>query len=421
MIALFVVSALVIALTAGFGLGLWLLLARTLGLTIGELSWVALVQVHGTIQLFGFAGLFLMGVGLHALPGFRGAPPTPRGLAAIAYASTVSAILLRAVTQPVLSFPMRSLLLPLSGWLLVVGTTAFTAGALRALRAGTNAHRPDEIVMAAGVLAAPAAALLFVFEVPPDSPGLLADQAADDRAVWAMLLVCLATTIFGVWARLAPGFIATPPARRGPLLVSGMLWLAGAAGVAAGIGVAPLALLPGLVTMAWALGIFGATIARQRLHSHARLTQLAVRSAFLWALAGAALLVWYSARAATSGAEPSYLETSAARHAFALGFMTLMIFGVAARALPSFLGRRLWSERLQLATIVLANAGVALRVFPQGLGAEGDVASGTVAISGALAYAALTVFAVNVLRTVFGPNVNAPPRGTPVRMAVRLE
>jgi len=421
MIALFVVSALVIALTAGFGLGLWLLLARTLGLPTGDLAWLALVQVHGTIQLFGFAGMFLMGVGLHVLPRFRGAPPTPRALAAVAYGTTVSAILLRALAQPMLSFPGRSLILPLSGFLLVAGTTVFAIAALRALRGGTNPHRPDELVMAAGVLAAPAAALLFMLEFPLDAPGLLADQAADDRAVWAMLLACLSTTIFGVWARLAPGFTATPPARPALLRAGSALWILGAVGVAAGIAIAPLVLLVGLVMIVRALGVFGATIARQRLVSHARLTRLAVRSAIVWALVGSALLGWYALRAAVSGAQPTYLETSAARHAFALGFVTLMIFGVAARALPSFLGRRNWSERLQLATLLLANAGLALRVLPQGLGADGGAASFVVAASGVLAYAALAVFAVNVLRTVFGPSVNAPRSGAPVRMAVRLE
>ena len=421
MIALFVVSALFIALTAGFGLGLWLLLARTAGLTTGGLSWLALVQVHGTIQLFGFAGMFLMGVGLHVLPRFRGAPPTPRALAAVAYAATLSAVVLRAVTQPVSSFPGREVLLPLSGLLLVIGTTAFTVGAFRALLRGANAHRPDELVMSAGVLAAPVAALLFLVEFPLNGPGLLADQRADDRAGWAMLLVCLMTAIFGVWARLAPGFTATPPPRSLPLLVGAVLWLMGAAGIVSGIALAPLVLLAGLVTLAWAVGVFGATIARQRLVSHARLTRFAVRSATVWALAGAGLLAWYGLRVVTTGAEPSYLESSAARHAFALGFVTLMIFGIAARALPSFLGRRNWSERLQLATLVLANVGVALRVIPQGLGLGGGAADAGVAASGALAYAALVVFAVNVLRTVFGPTVKAPPRGAAVQIAVRLE
>jgi uncharacterized protein involved in response to NO len=419
-IALFVVSALALALTAGFGLGVWLLFARTLGLPTGDLAWLALVQVHGTIQLYGFAAMFLMGVGLHVLPRFRAAGPTPRALAVVAYTATVSAIVIRAVTQPLLAFPARDLLLPLSGLLLIIGTTAFAFGALRALRGGTNAHRPDELLMAAGVIAAPVAAILVAAELPLVAPPLLAEQAADDRAVWAMLLGCLATAIFGVWARLSPGFTAAPPARSRPLLAGAVLWLFGAAGMAASLRAAPLLLLAGLATIVWALGVFGPTIARQRLFEHARLTRLAVRSAFAWALVGCALLVAYALRAMVTGTDPSYLDTSAARHAFALGFVTLMIFGVAARALPSFLERRLWSERLQLLTIALANAGVALRVIPQGLGAEGAAANGLVAASGALAYLALVVFAVNVIRTVRGGAVSAPPRGTPVPMAVRL-
>ena len=414
MIAVFTASALAIALTAGFGLGLWLLLARTLGLPTGEIAWLALVQLHGTIQLFGFAMMFVMGVGLHVLPRFRGAPPAPRALALVAYSATLSAIVIRAITQPVPDFPWRDLLLPLSGLLLVVGTTSFSVAALRALRGGTNPHRPDELVMAAGVSIAPVAALLVALEFAPGTAPLLVDATTADRAVWATLLGCLATTIFGVWARLGPGFMANRPAPRGPLLGGTALWLVGSAATVVGATFGSFALLGGLVVLVTALGVFGPSIARQRLVEHALLTQLAVRTAFAWALAGAALLAAYEVRAALDGSRATYLEISAARHAFALGFVTLMIFGVAARALPAFLARRLWSPRLQLLTIALANAGVALRVAPQAAGADGAVANAVVALSGALSYAALVTFAVNVVRTLRAPVLPPPTRSAPV-------
>lgn len=419
MIPLFVLTALGIALTAGFGLGLWLLLARTIGLTTGDFAWAALVQTHGTIQLFGFSAMFLMGVALHVLPRFRGAPPAPRPLALVAYVATVSSIVLRATAQPVPAFPGRAFVLPLSGMLLVVGTAAFAAAALRALRGGTNPHRPDELVMAAGVIAAPIAALL-VGSALIAAPLVIA-QDADDRGIWAMLLGCLATAIFGVWARLAPGFIATPPAPSRPLIGGAAIWLAGTGLLVAGVPFASLALVAGLALVVRAIGLFGATIARQPLVAHARLTRLAARSAFVWGLVGAALLVAYDARASIAGGAASYLEVSAARHAFALGLVTLMIYGVAARALPSFLNRRNWSLRLQAATLVLANAGVALRVIPQRLGASDQTANLVVATSGVLAYLALVVFAVNVMRLLRSPStVFPPPRGTAVPMAVRF-
>lgn len=418
-VAVFVVVALALALTAGFGLGLWLLLARTEGLTTFGAVWLALVQVHGTIQLFGFAALFLMGVGLHVLPRFRAAPPPPRALVALALGGTAGGILVRAIAQPFIELPGRDPLLVLSSLLLLLGTMAFASAAIGALRGGTHPHRPDEVVMTAGLAGAPIAALLVAVAIPLRGAALLVDQAADDRAIWAMLLGCLATSIFGVWARLAPGFVATPPAPRARLQGGAAIWLAGVVGIVLGVPFASVPLLVGVALVSWAVGIYGASIARQPLAGHARATRLAVRSAFAWGIVGALLLVAYDVRARIAGgAPPTYFEISAARHAFALGFVTLMIYGVAARALPSFLDRRLWSQRLAWIVIGLANAGVALRVLPQAAGVEGDVANAVVALSGVAAYLALACFALNIVQTMRGARiVPAPP--APVQITLR--
>lgn len=418
-VVIFTAGALAIALTAGFGLGLWLLLARTAGLSTFGVPWAVLAQVHGTIQLFGFAALFVMGVALHLLPRFRGATPPPGVVTSVAFGGTVGATLLRAVAQPTMDLPGRDAVLALSSILLVIATSTFAAGALVALRGGTNPHRPDELVMAAGVIAAPLAAVLVAIGMPLDGAPLLVDPAAEDRAVWAMLLGSLGTIIFGVWARLAPGFVASTPARPKRLLPAASLWIVAVAGLVTDTPLSALPLVAALCAVTWSLGVFGPTIARQRLPAHARATRLAVRSAFAWAIVGAALLAFYQLRAAVTGADASYLETSAARHAFALGFVTIMIYGVAARALPSFTDRRLWSVRLQVVTIALANAGVALRVGPQALGGSGAVASAVVGLSGVIAYLALVTFAVNILRTPRGPSSRPPARGEALPMALR--
>ena len=62
-----------LALTAGFGLGMVLFLHLAAGQSTG-LWWVAAVQAHGHIQLFGWAGMFALGVGLYFLPRLRGCP-----------------------------------------------------------------------------------------------------------------------------------------------------------------------------------------------------------------------------------------------------------------------------------------------------------------------------------------------------------
>ena len=413
-LAVFAVTALAIALTAGFGLGLWLLLARVWGLTLFGANWLALVQVHGLIQLFGFAGLFAMGIGLNAIPRFRGGPSTSPRLGWAVYVLTLAGLALRAIAQPMPELPGRDAFLAIGGASLVTGTSLFAASALRSLRGDRNPHRADELLMAAGIAILPVGALLVALEMLGTTP-VTVDQATDDRALWVMLLGSLATMIFGVWARLAPGFIASVPFRRRPLIAGGAVWLLGVALFALGVGAGAVAMLAGLAMVTVAVGLFAPSIARQRLAGHARLTRIGVRSAFAWAFAGLAILA-----VGPLGVADSYLQISAARHALGLGFVTLMIYAVASRALPAFLGRRLWSARLQVITLTLANVGVAARVIPQLLGAGGAASAALIGLSGLIAYTALVLFAINVLRTVRGPSGSAPAPGAAVPIKLHL-
>jgi hypothetical protein len=104
----------------------------------------------------------------------------------------------------------------------------------------------------------------------------------------------------------------------------------------------------------------------------------------------------------------------------ALGFVTLMIYSVASRALPAFLGRRLWSTRLQAATLTVANVGVALRVVPQLAAATDALSDALVGLSGILAYVALVLFTLNVVRTLRGPSAPAVVAGAPVPLEIRF-
>ena len=410
-VALFAATALAIGLTVGFGLGLWLLLARVWGVGLFGASWLVLVQVHGILQLFGFAGLFAMGIALHALPRFRGAAAPSRWLVWITYLSTVAGLGIRSIAQSVPDLPGRGPLLLVGSALLLLGMVAFAAAALRALTGGRNPHRADELVIGAGVALFPVAALFVALEA--GSPTLIVDQVTDDRALWTMLLGAIGTLIFGAWARLAPGFVAAVPAKPRLLIAGVILWLLGVAGLASRTPAGPWLLLAGLAITTYALSVFGPGIARQPLQDHARLTRIGVRSAFGWAFAGVGILA-----AGTVGVAGSYLQVSAGRHALALGFVTLMIYSVAARALPAFLSRRLWSPRLQAATLIVANLSVALRVFPQLVeGAEFDAVVG---LSGILAYTGLVLFTVNVVRTLRGPGAVAPARGAPVHLDLDL-
>ncbi|MBO0783633.1 MAG: NnrS family protein, partial [Ktedonobacteraceae bacterium] len=58
----------------------------------------------------------------------------------------------------------------------------------------------------------------------------------------------------------------------------------------------------------------------------------------------------------------AWLAVDAARHSFALGFLTLLICGLSPRMLPGFSGRHIVSPKLVSATFWLGNTAALLRV-----------------------------------------------------------
>jgi uncharacterized protein involved in response to NO len=85
-----------------------------------------------------------------------------------------------------------------------------------------------------------------------------------------------------------------------------------------------------------------------------------VASAYLWALLGGALLV-LDGLALVLGA-PAPVALDAVRHALAIGFIALLICGIAPRMVPGFSSGRITSPRLVTATLWLGNAAAVLRV-----------------------------------------------------------
>jgi hypothetical protein len=85
-----------------------------------------------------------------------------------------------------------------------------------------------------------------------------------------------------------------------------------------------------------------------------------VASAYTWAIVGGALLVIDGiARALDLGA-PFSLD--AARHSLAIGFIALLICGIAPRMVPGFSGGHILSAKLVTATLWLGNSAAILRV-----------------------------------------------------------
>lgn len=81
-----------------------------------------------------------------------------------------------------------------------------------------------------------------------------------------------------------------------------------------------------------------------------------IRSSLVWLGIGAALGLWLIFDPSVAAYRPAHL------HANLLGFVSMMIFGVAYHVLPRFTGSPLYSRRTAMLHVWVANAGLALMV-----------------------------------------------------------
>jgi len=95
-------SALLMGAGGGFLLATVLTLARTFSMPLGP-WWEALAQAHGHLQLFGWAGLFVLGVAFHFLPRLRGTPLVGARFVPWLLCALIVSLVLRAASQPLLA------------------------------------------------------------------------------------------------------------------------------------------------------------------------------------------------------------------------------------------------------------------------------------------------------------------------------
>lgn len=449
----YIFAALAFALTAGFGLAAIVMAALALQVPLGA-WWLASVQAHGHAQLFGWAGLFVIGVGLFFLPRLRGTILARAQLAPWALTSFCIGITLRVVSQPLLALleaqmPQASLWiavgrsgLALSGIFELLGAflvmTMIVSSFRHARTPGPDAPiLPVRPYLATAFVSFIAAILLNAMLSISTAlrgnylfPSDLNDVLIDLLIAGFILPLALALSI-----RNLPLFmrLAFPPQRELlPILISYVIGLALrlafvmeqmfyiAPDILASLGGLGRILQGGaLLVFIWEFDIL---LHRKRPWTESKLPtppevaaarkptrknypdygefgrfELLVISAYLWlAFASAVLLVDGAAMLVNSSA---LLNPDIERHAITVGFISLLIFGMAVRMLPGFSGKtRVASARLVLATFWLGNLAALTRVLP--LFAPNLVgANFALAGSGTLGWLAVACLALNLWKT----------------------
>jgi uncharacterized protein involved in response to NO len=354
-----------------------------LGAPLGR-WWQAAAQVHAHAFVFGWAGLMVPGVGFHFLPRLRGRPLDDTGWTRVVLWLLISGLVLRALSQPASAAALdptlatlARLALSLSALLELVGASVAVAVLARMLpgRPSLSSRRPlGEVLPFLAVAFSSlwlALALNLAAIVQGVENGVLAGQA---------YRVCLLLGVYGflvpvsvgVGARLFPLHFAAALPSLG-LLRAGLWLLVGglALRTAGEVSDAPAVAAVGLVGLAGALGLF---VVGSRVFGGRRIVpggrEAWYTDAAQWhglvAFACLGLTSVLLAAGALSIALPGRLNVAlrAEWHLLGLGFVTLLIFGEAAKLLPGFARRPLRSDALVWTTLILLVLAATLRIGP---------------------------------------------------------
>jgi hypothetical protein len=419
-------AGIVVVLTLGAVWGAYLLLR--IGLR-GRFDAAGLheVNAHGHAQIFGWVGLFVMGFAYQAFPRFKHASLAFPRLAWASLGLMLAGLVGRSVGEPLASsLPWVGPIAIASAWLEVAAIGLFVWVILATWRAaGKGLAFYDYYILASmGWFAAQAVAeavYLAATLAAASREELLALVAAWQGAIrdaqihgFALLM------ILGVSQRVLHHFYGFPAANRRLSLaalvclnfavtgeIAGLVLMRSASRAWAGLWYVSALLLTGaVVALLWNWRVFGRAAEADR-------SLKFLRAAYAWLLFSLGMLVLLpayqffllpqlaaSSEAAALGFSHAYY--GAIRHAITVGFISLMIVGVAARVVPTLNG--VDSHRLTplWGPFLLLNVGCALRVVAQTLTDFSPHAFPVAGVSGLLEVTGLALWGVHLWAVMAG-------------------
>lgn len=387
-----VVAALLLTLTAGALTGaidLWTLRVKLNAVPIDH------HRAHGFTQLFGFLGLFTMGVSLHLSPRFFGAAPPRRELTRFLTWAGIGGVVLFVIGR-------LGILVPGSPWFGLLGASLVLAAKTRWLSmvAGFWRDTPgpkdtlQKFLLAGVAWWWVAAASLLLWQLGQLSTGPLSQLPLEP--VWAAgLFGGVGSWLWGIFFRagLCTLHLKRPTeaaqqrllfAWQGATLVT---FVAAWAHLDALSAVAAAAMAGAVGLLWWTLKPFSGPGPG----SGGALQPRAVQAGLLLVLLFALLQGWTVLGAFGLGT-PALIH-DATRHAFTLG-VTLLVLGFAGRMVPGFRGVTLRWPQLYDAGVMGVIAGAALRMAELSTERAGLALSGA---SGGLTFLGLLLAASSLL------------------------
>ncbi len=412
--------------TAGAGLG---------GLNLADMAfkgsfvtlWPSLTQVHAHSQILGWVGLFIMGVAYTVVPRLKGTVLWREDLAVASFWLVISGLVIRMFAQPLDASIVSAIALVLSGALELAGVALFLRIILKTMSTGTMAQEFFENYLKAGLvwmLLGVIGNFILVTLLPIKGTAVIPESYLAPY-VTSQLLGFITMMVLGIGWRTHPEFLGlkSPDARYQPLL----FWVLNIAIALLVAGEVVQAFVPGMAVQVINL-IAGTVIGLTLLAQFAlinpfrkpimdlkalgvdRSYEKYIKTAYLWLIAGALLLIGISLYQGITGHAVPYYWLTAFRHVMAVGFVTTMIMGQASKIVPVFAGAWLYSPLMLMPIYILLTFGNLLRVVSQiEAGMRGGPSYIVMGISGFLLWIATILFSFNLWQSMEGKG-KAPVR-----------
>ena len=417
-------------------------------------GFVGYIQLHGHVQLVGWAGLFVMGVSLHFLPRLASVPLSNPRLPKIILRFMLPALVSRAVFHSILPYLAESAffipcawLVAFSGLLEFIGVLLYILTLVKTLRRASekakNALRPVKPFLGmvlVGWVAFEIISLALAIEMAWNGAETYArnwNNFANAIFIGLVLLPVAFTfsiKTFPLYLRLAS--IDWPVRSAAIIYLAGLLLqILPFSPVIKSIPpqiafpiiyVATIVKALVIIIFVWKLDLFyksrpawSAAIkitpktdrkpTRKNMPDYGEFGRFErlIYSAYFWLVVGAVFEAFYALSDLLQLGIPHGGDL--VRHAYLLGFITLLIFGMSVRMIPGFLKKkRIASTKLVDATFWLGNTAAVFRIAPLAFPATAfdkiplltEISGGAFAYSGVIGMAAILCLMINLQKTM---------------------
>lgn len=404
-----------IVLTVGCLWGAINLLQIALGKSFLQLRLLSSIHAHAHAMIFGWVGMFVMGFAYQSFPRFKNTTLWRPGLANLSFYLLATGIIAGMLADILLPRLASFVLGAVSGVSEITAVVIFMLVLYRTARQSIEPHNPYEKFIASSfiwfLLGTILEAVFFFAKATAHSEhGMIMRIALIDGPLRDIQLLGFAALIIaGVSQRFVPQVygVGKPARDRQKLifwLINGSLLLNVISYLllltthnlyfAIGLELAYLIMPLWVVLLAVQIGVFRRPTQPDR-------TLKFIRAAYIWLLFSCAMMPFFPLYGVLTHQVFAHTYMGSHRHAFTVGFISMMILGVSSRVVPILAGIDSRSINSLWAPFLLFNVGCAGRVLLQVLtDFVPNVAYPLVGVTGFIELTALLWWGIELWRTM---------------------